>query len=207
MPLPRTRGPHSVWRVPRRLVFNMHDRARHVKRHLYPKRRSAARATWSPPSSGAALNPKGLFHVVYPDGGIPGYRRTGPLFYPHPGERPESRAKERQRRQDDEAFHGGQLLYPFGSMRRVSAWSDRVTDTCVQCAARDATSGAAAQSLPPREVPRPFRRPRPSRHAEYLLKKIPIPSKETEKAADEKFRGEHNCEYSVVLLPQYVAPV
>ena len=157
------------------------------KRHLYPKRRSAARATWSPPS-GAALNPKGLFHVVYPDGGIPGCRRTGPLFYPHPGERPESRAKERQRRQDDEAFHGGQLLYPFGSMRRVSAWSDRVTDTCVQCAARDATSGAAEQSLPPREVPRPFRRPRPSRHAEYLLKKIPIPSKETEKAADEKFR-------------------
>ena len=31
MPLPRTRGPHSVWRVPRRLVFNIHDRARHVK--------------------------------------------------------------------------------------------------------------------------------------------------------------------------------
>lgn len=112
------------------------------KRHLYPKRRSAARAIWSPPSSGAALNPKGLFHVVYPDGGIPGCRRTGPLFYPHPGERPESRAKERQRRQDDEAFHGGQLLYPFGSMRRVSAWSDRVTDICVQRAGCDGNKKA-----------------------------------------------------------------
>ena len=111
---------------------------------------------------------RGLYHFIF----APALLATGrgPLFYLHPGRSPESQAKERQQRQDDDAFHGGQLLYPFGSMRRVSAWSDRVTDTCVQCAARDATSGAAAQSLPPREVPRPFRRPRPSRHAEYLLK-------------------------------------
>ena len=51
----------------------------------------------------------------------------GPLFYLHPGRSPESQAKERQQRQDDKTFHGGQLLHPYGSMRRVSAWSDRVT--------------------------------------------------------------------------------
>ena len=38
----------------------------------------------------------------------------GPLFYLHPGGSPESQAKERQQRQDDKTFHGGQLLYPFG---------------------------------------------------------------------------------------------
>lgn len=52
----------------------------------------------------------------------------GPLFYLHPGRSPESQAKERQQRQDKKAFHGGQLLYPCGSMRRVSAWNDRVTE-------------------------------------------------------------------------------
>ena len=43
---------------------------------------------------------------------VPAGRR--PLFYLHPGRSPESQAKERQQRQDDKTFHGGQLLYPFG---------------------------------------------------------------------------------------------
>lgn len=67
----------------------------------------------------------------------------GPLFYLHPGGSPESQAKERQQRQDDDAFHGGQLLYPCGSMRRVSAWSDRVTGICVQRGKRDSNKKAA----------------------------------------------------------------
>ena len=66
----------------------------------------------------------------------------GPLFYLHPGRSPESQAKERQQRQDDDAFHGGQPLYPCGSMRRVSAWSDRVTDICVQRAGCDGNKKA-----------------------------------------------------------------
>lgn len=66
----------------------------------------------------------------------------GPLFYLHPGRSPESQAKERQQRQDDDAFHGGQLLYPCGSMRRVSAWSDRVTGICVQRAGCDGNKKA-----------------------------------------------------------------
>ena len=66
----------------------------------------------------------------------------GPLFYLHPGGSPESQAKERQQRQDDDAFHGGQLLYPCGSMRRVSAWSDRVTGICVQRAGCDGNKKA-----------------------------------------------------------------
>ena len=48
----------------------------------------------------------------------------GPLFYLHPGRATESQAKERQQQQDKNASHGGRLLYPFGSMRRVSAWSE-----------------------------------------------------------------------------------
>ena len=66
----------------------------------------------------------------------------GPSFYLHPGRSPESQAKERQQRQDNEASHGGQLLYPCGSMRRVSAWSDRVTDICVQRAGCDGNKKA-----------------------------------------------------------------
>ena len=66
----------------------------------------------------------------------------GPLFYLHPGRSPESQAKERQQRQDNEASHGGQLLYPCGSMRRVSAWSDRVTGICVQRAGCDGNKKA-----------------------------------------------------------------
>ena len=83
---------------------------------------------------------RGLYHFIF----APALLATGrgPLFYLHPGRSPESQAKERQQRQDNEASHGGQLLYPCGSMRRVSAWSDRVTDICVQRAGCDGNKKA-----------------------------------------------------------------
>ena len=83
---------------------------------------------------------RGLYHFIF----APALLATGrgPLFYLHPGRSPESQAKERQQRQDDDAFHGGQLLYPCGSMRRVSAWSDRVTGICVQRAGCDGNKKA-----------------------------------------------------------------
>lgn len=54
---------------------------------------------------------RGLYHFIF----APALLATGrgPLFYLHPGRSPESQAKERQQRQDDDAFHGGQLLYPL----------------------------------------------------------------------------------------------
>ena len=73
----------------------------------------------------------------------PGASRTGAFVLPTSGTKPgESQAKERQQRQDDDAFHGGQLFYPCGSMRRVSAWSDRVTGICVQRAGCDGNKKA-----------------------------------------------------------------
>lgn len=83
---------------------------------------------------------RGLYHSIF----APALLATGrgPSFYLHPGRSPESQAKERQQRQDNEASHGGQLLYPCGSMRRVSAWSDRVTDICVQRAGCDGNKKA-----------------------------------------------------------------
>nr|DAY82338.1 MAG TPA: hypothetical protein [Caudoviricetes sp.] len=64
------------------------------------------------------------FHVFAP----PGASRTGPLFYLKPGRSPEHKTKERQQRQDDEASHAANLLYPQAGVCAVpSARRCRVT--------------------------------------------------------------------------------